>query len=100
ESVRSVLQQILRIELGAYAAVRANQRAVAAFNAHLRIPLWHKLGDVALLILRRAGWKGSVSWHPAYGEAFPETIDDRRCKSLHKFRRRFRQPKALRLDGG
>ena len=53
EARRRAVQRALVVELGADHAVRADEAAVAALDADLRLPDRHDLGDVALLPLRR-----------------------------------------------
>ena len=60
ELVRRALQVGLVVVLGADHAVRADEAAVAALDAAVGIPHRDQLGDVALLVGRRAARVGAV----------------------------------------
>ena len=61
------------INLRADHGVRANQHALSALNAKLRIPYGNFLGDVAFFPLRRSRGKSAIERHHAdrQGVAFP-----------------------------
>ena len=69
EGLGGVLKELLVVDLGAYRRVRADEDALTALDAEVRIPDGDVYRDVALLVLRGRGREGTVLGQSGDGEA-------------------------------
>ena len=86
EAVGSALQALRGVVAGADHAVRADEAAVAALDAELRIPDGDDVRDVALLVLGRATRIRAVDRKRAHGQLIAEAGHHRRGHSAHELR--------------
>ena len=86
EAVRSRGQQRLVVELGSDDAVRANEAAVAALDAEIRVPGGDLVGDVALLIGRGPARVGAVDGEDAHRQVVAVSVHHRGDHRADEFR--------------